>query len=149
MTAPAAAADLRAHLGERRFRRFASSVRRTVPRQPAPLLWQEGVWAEFLDAFPRHRGLSLGAVLGEPGVCLVHMTERLPDAVPALYGHWHFPADYLDALEDRFPNAVMTYHGDSVELERPPVRGVYYCPECRRALIEWNEGRTHPIGLPG
>lgn len=77
------------------------------------------------------------------GTCRVHQVALLEEQVPVRYGLFRFPADYLRAQEEQFPNAYsFVLGGCRVSPANPTTRKVSYCPECRAAEKAWHE--AHP-----
>ena len=138
----------RSFTGVQGFRKFLRATNTGAVDKRRFLFWQEQLWDEFCAAHPEYVHLSSEDLLAAFRICHIHEHRLLDDHVPAIYGHWRFPQDYLTALEESFPFANMMYCGDSVERQRHANQCVQFCPECRDALIEWNAGRDHKIGIP-
>lgn len=138
----------RSFAGGERFRKFLRTTNTDAVYKRRFLFWQEQLWDEFCTSHPEYAQLSSDDLFALFRICHIHESRLLDDHVPATYGHWRFPQEYLLALEKSFPFANMMYCGDSVERQRHANHSVKYCPECRDALIEWNAGRNHKMGLP-
>ena len=81
------------------------------------------------------------------GTCSVRKIRLLHEEVPVRYGLIRFPADYLNAKKQQFPNAYSFVPGGClVGSTNPKIRMVSYCPQCRDAEKAWQE--RHPKKTP-
>lgn len=138
----------RSFCGVDRYRKFLCTTNTRAVYKRRLLHWQQQLWDEFCVRHPEYVHLSSDDLLAAFRICHIHEQRLLEDHVPAVYGYWRFPQDYLTALEESFPFANMMYCGDSVERQRHANREVKYCPACREALLEWNADRKDKIGIP-
>ena len=138
----------RTFAGIERYRNFLYVTNTNAVDKRRLLHWQEQLWQGFCDDHPKYVRLTSDELLGLFRICHIHEQELLDDRVPAVYGHWRFPQDYLTALEQSFPFANLMYCGDNVERQRHVNQDVKYCPACREALLEWNADRKNKIGMP-
>jgi hypothetical protein len=77
------------------------------------------------------------------GTCSVHKVGLLEEEMPVRYGLIRFPADYLAAKRQHFPNArAFVWSGCLVSPTNPKTRVVKYCPRCREAERAWRG--AHP-----
>lgn len=133
--------------GSEQYARFLLVTNTRAIYKGRLLHWQDKLWRDFCDQYPEYSHLEQANLLKLFRICHIHDHPMLDDEVPAIYGYWHFPQDYLNAREQLFPLANMMHCGDSVELQQPASRQVQYCPACRDALIAWNADRTQKVGI--
>jgi hypothetical protein len=101
------------------------------------------------DALTRERAereSGLGRVpsvpYGDDRPCRIHGTSPELDSVPIVYGLLRYEPGYLKARRERFPNANTWFAGGCVSTwDSPHTRAVYYCPDCRTALAQWERVR--------
>jgi hypothetical protein len=134
--------------GDTQYRKFLRAATTQSPHRGPLRYWQEQLWQEYCAADEEATSLSLEDVRLNFQRCYVHDLPLLAGHVPAVYGDWRFPREYLLALENEFPFAKLMYCGDSVVKQRHANRKVSYCPACRDALVAWNNGRKQPFGIP-
>ena len=140
--------QFRSFCGVERYRKFLCTTNTRAVYKRRLLHWQQKLWDEFCACYPEYAHFSSNDLLAAFRICHVHEQHLLDDHVPAIYGNWQFPREYLTGLDNSFPLANMMYCGDSVERQRDANRNVMYCPVCRQALLEWNAFRTDKIGIP-
>jgi hypothetical protein len=134
--------------GPSRFRRFVEVVHLGRRQQQRLRYWQERILTAFTERFSQYCGMTVLDIIAALEVCHIHDRPLVRDRVPAAYGDWRLPMEFMKARSERFPYGSTIYYGDSVEVERLPTREVLACPDCRAELERWNHGRKRPLGVP-
>lgn len=138
----------RREYGDQLAAKFVQAFYGRQPGQDRLRYWQQEQWYQFCERHSAAAKFSFPELESAFRICHVHWRRLKPDIVPATFGYWAFPRNYLDARLSSFPFANFIYCGDSVEMSRDRERQVFYCDDCRAALIGWNRGRKNKIGLP-
>jgi hypothetical protein len=141
-------ADLKEFCGPAEFRRFVEEIHSGRRQQQRLRYWQERLLSEFTERFPEHRGLTVSEIVAALMICHIHERPLSRDRIPAEYGYWVLPEEFMQAHRKQFPYGLMIFYGDSGDVERPPTREVLACPDCRAELERWNRGREQPLGVP-
>ena len=125
-----------AFLGEERYQKFVwQGLDRGRLR-----FWQEEEWDRFTAAHPEYAvGLKeLAAILR---FCVLHGQELLPDTVEVHHGFMDYAPWYIEVRNRLFPYAASdTWSTEGAPFEGERI-GVWYCPACRQAKVEWEAKR--------
>ena len=143
---------LRTHLGEASFDKFVDSLNSVCRRRGRLVHWQEKAWDRFIESYPEYKELDYGDIFELVQICQVHNEPLIPDEVPVVYRPRKTSASYVSYIHAavfEFPHANLIYKVDSPgKLQGLEKVELKYCAECRRSLLNWNEGREETIGLP-
>lgn len=72
--------------------------------------------------------------------CEIHAQPLREGMVPIRYGRPKYNLKEVEARREMFPHANSTYRGGCVVRDAKRAR-VTYCPECRKAEVEWRARR--------
>jgi hypothetical protein len=132
--------------GPDRYRKFLRALNREDRWRGRFVYWQEELLARFAATAPS-AGVAFEQVESLLRVCELHGADLVADPEALSHRCRGAVTDYTRAAAELFPNTdcgplVMGRRFDNFR------QGLWYCPVCRAAEVEWAVRRAEPAAAP-